>query len=72
MRYRNKIVYLALAALCCAGCETVKGYQMKDLRDDSMQTNATSIEKLEGEAESYREGASGGIGGKNGGGCGCN
>jgi len=55
-----------------AGCETVKAYQTQQLKDDAMQTNASSLEKLEGEAESYREGASGGMGGKTGGGCGCN
>ena len=63
---------LVTGIAAATGCQTVKGYQMQDLKDDSMQTNAQSIEKLEAEAESYREGASGGMVGKTGGGCGCN
>lgn len=53
-------------------CEVVKPYQAQYLKDHNMQTNALPIEKLEAEAETYREGASGGMGGKTGGGCGCN
>lgn len=65
---------LTLFTLLFSGnsCETVRPYQSQYLKDNNMQTNALPIEKLEAEAETYREGASGGMGGKTGGGCGCN
>jgi hypothetical protein len=50
----------------------VKAYQRQYVSDYSMQTGTTSIEKLESEGFSFREGASGGETGKTGGGCGCN
>lgn len=55
-----------------SSCATVKPYQMQYLSDHYMQTNPLPIEKSEAEAETYREGSSGGVGGKTGGGCGCN
>lgn len=72
---KSKIKTLVLwsnVALAVASCADVKAYQMALLQDDAMQTNASSLEKLENETESYREGSSGGLGGKTGGGCGCN
>jgi len=70
MLYRSSIVLVL--ALSAVGCRTVKQYQAQHLKDHDMQPNALAIEKLENEADSYREGAAGGNGGKSGGGCGCN
>lgn len=53
-------------------CTTVKPYQKQYLNDYYMQTGPLPEEKLDAEADTYREGASGGMGGKSGGGCGCN
>lgn len=66
------VVVLTSIHLTISGCADVKAFQMSTLHDESMQTNAQQLEKLENEAESYREGSSGGVGGKTGGGCGCN
>ncbi len=62
----------ALGSLLMGSCKTVKPYQKQYLNDHYMQTNALPVEKLESEADSYREGMIGGMDGKSGGGCGCN
>lgn len=53
-------------------CSTVKEYQKNKLNDAEMILGNRKIEKTELNFQSYREGASGANGGKNGGGCGCN
>ncbi|MNK24644.1 hypothetical protein D3C87_429550 [compost metagenome] len=68
----KNLILLGGVTLVFSSCADVRAYQMALLQDDSMQTNASSLEKLENETESYREGSSGGLGGKTGGGCGCN
>lgn len=68
---KNLLLAAAVSSLASA-CTTVKPYQRQYLNDDTMQLGATPVEKSEGEAVSYREGASGGDFGKTGGGCGCN
>lgn len=72
MRSLHKLLFALLLGCSLYSCETVKPYQTQYLKDYHMQTGAQSIEKLEAESETYREGASGGMGGKTGGGCGCN
>lgn len=72
MRSSLKIAAFAPLFFSANSCQTVKPYQEQFLKDNTMQTNAMPIEKIEAEAETYREGASGGMGGKTGGGCGCN
>jgi hypothetical protein len=73
MPYRlHNCILLFVLVVCASACTTVKSYQSQHLKDHNMQPNALAIEKLESEADSYREGASGGTGGKSGGGCGCN
>lgn len=67
--------YALLAALLASlftSCQTVKPYQAQFLNDHNMQQGQLEIEKVESESFNYREGASGGEGGKMGGGCGCN
>jgi len=63
---------LIIAAVTQASCSSVKPYQKQYLNDHYMQANALPVEKLESEADSYREGMTGGTDGKSGGGCGCN
>lgn len=50
----------------------VAAYQKMYLNDEDMELKAKKIKQYEQNFESYREGASGGNGGKIGGGCGCN
>ncbi len=55
-----------------SACTPVKAYQKMYLNDSFMDLGVESIEGGEFAFQSYREGASGGTGGKVGGGCGCN
>ncbi|EKT3965575.1 hypothetical protein FPN187_contig00025-0008 [Flavobacterium psychrophilum] len=66
------ILGMLILITTCSRCTPVKAYQRQYVSDYSMQTGTTSIEKLESEGFSFREGASGGETGKTGGGCGCN
>ncbi|RQO32285.1 hypothetical protein DBR32_01355 [Taibaiella sp. KBW10] len=66
------ILLLTAFALCNSACSSVKPYQQQHLKDHYMQSNALPIEKMESEADGYREGMTGGTDGKSGGGCGCN
>ena len=60
------------AIISFSSCTTVKEYQKNKLNDAEMMLSTRKIEKTELSFQSYREGASGGNGGKIGGGCGCN
>ncbi len=55
-----------------SSCTTVKEYQKTRLNDAEMEMAARKVQKTETSFQTYREGASGANGGKNGGGCGCN
>jgi len=66
------ISFFLTAMLVFSSCTTVKEYQKNKLNDAEMSLSARKIEKTELSFQSYREGASGGNGGKTGGGCGCN
>ena len=55
-----------------SSCTTVKEYQKNRINDAEMELGARKIQKTELSFQTYREGASGGNGGKTGGGCGCN
>jgi hypothetical protein len=61
-----------LAMLSFSSCQSVKQYQKMYLNDSEMILSSRKVEKLENSFLLYREGASGGNGGKSGGGCGCN
>ncbi len=70
-----KIESLALIVglgLVTMSCEVVKPYQSQFVNDYYMEQGSLSVSKSESEGFNYREGASGGEGGKVGGGCGCN
>ncbi|MBV6441803.1 MAG: hypothetical protein EPGJADBJ_03493 [Saprospiraceae bacterium] len=68
----NSPALLLLLALLATGCQSVKPYQRAYLNDREMQAGQKSIAQPEQNAMSYREGATGGGGGKASGGCGCN
>lgn len=53
-------------------CVSVESYQKIYLNDRDMQLPSPLVQTFEFDFQSYREGASGGNGGKTGGGCGCN
>lgn len=75
LKGRTKLLLLAglaTSSILYTSCQSVKPYQKQYLNDHYMQTNALPVEKLESEADSYREGMIGGMDGKSGGGCGCN
>ncbi len=61
-----------LLVLPSSGCVSVKEYQKMYLNDPDMQLSDGPIETFEQGFVTYREGVSGGNGGKIGGGCGCN
>ena len=54
------------------GCADVRPYQRAYLNHSEMEAGGDLLEGYETNAQNYREGASGGTGGKTGGGCGCN
>lgn len=68
-----KLIALLVATLFLLGsCSAVKEYQKMRLNDSEMELATRKSQKFELNFQLYREGASGGNGGKNGGGCGCN
>ncbi|MFT3826265.1 MAG: DUF4266 domain-containing protein [Chitinophagaceae bacterium] len=69
---RNRCIVLLIVVALAAGCKAVKPYQRAYLNDENMQIGKLPSEKFSGNMHTYREGASGGGGGKNSGGCGCN
>jgi hypothetical protein len=58
--------------LVLGSCKPVKEYQKIYLNDAEMELSMRKVQKSENNFQLYREGASGGNGGKSGGGCGCN
>ena len=71
-RYVFGIPLLIAGIFVFSSCHTVKEYQKNKLNDSEMSLSNRKVEKTELNFQSYREGASGANGGKNGGGCGCN
>jgi hypothetical protein len=65
-------IVVAATAIATSSCTTVKEYQKNRLNDGEMVLGNRKVEKTENSFQTYREGASGGNGGKTGGGCGCN
>lgn len=55
-----------------SSCVSVKEYQKMYINDKDMLLADKNIELFEQGFQTYREAASGGNGGKTGGGCGCN
>jgi len=73
MKYKTlKIFSALLLLLTSSGCKSVKEYQKIYLNDAEMELSMRKVQQTENSFQLYREGASGGNGGKSGGGCGCN
>jgi Domain of unknown function (DUF4266) len=75
MRIPNRpyrFLFLLIVVYIGQGCTTVRPYQRAYLNDERMQLGRRPIEKPDENAQIYREGSTGGGGGKASGGCGCN
>lgn len=69
----HMVKLILLVAFCwLAGCKSVAPYQRVYLNDEDMMLQQRPSAFNEINAANYREGAAGAIGGKSGGGCGCN
>ncbi len=64
-------MYIVLG-LSLGSCTVVKEYEKVYINDHDMALADKKFGKFETSYQVYREGASGGNGGKSGGGCGCN
>ena len=71
-RLPSGILLGSLMILGLGSCVSVESYQKMYLNDRDMKLEDESVQSFEVDFQSYREGASGGNGGKTGGGCGCN
>ncbi len=71
---KKKTIFIAFGCslLLLTSCTTVKSFQKSRINDAEMGLAIRKIEKYENNFLLYREGSSGGNGGKTGGGCGCN
>ncbi len=72
MKYVFLIMCVCITLLSMVSCVSVKPYQKSKLNDAEMVLSSRSVEKYENNFLMYREGATGGNGGRTGGGCGCN
>jgi hypothetical protein len=75
MRNQNNkqwIYLMVLASTMFSSCTVLKGYEMVEINDPDMELNDPGIDRFNTTFQGYREAASGGDGGKTGGGCGCN
>lgn len=72
MKIKWIIILFLSGGMGFTSCTTVKEYQKNRINDSEMELAARKIQKTELSFQTYREGASGGNGGKTGGGCGCN
>lgn len=68
----KRILLIFISAISMTSCVAVKEYDKVYLNDEEMQLAIKSMEQFEINFQIYREAASGGNGGKTGGGCGCN
>ena len=66
------ILILLVSSLIISSCATVKPYQKMYLNQKDMELSSSKLEVFEENFQTYREGAAGAVGGKVGGGCGCN
>ena len=63
---------IGLCLIMMSSCTVLKGYEMVMINDPDMELSDASIYRFNTTFQGYREAASGGDGGKTGGGCGCN
>lgn len=69
---KNRLLWLVPALIMLQSCAVVKEYEMVNLNDPDMNLSDLKCDRNLLTMHSYREAASGGNGGKTGGGCGCN
>ena len=65
-------ILLIIIAFTFSSCVVVKEYEKVSINDPDMKLSNYSVDRFKTNALVYREAASGGNGGKTGGGCGCN
>ncbi|ALM07663.1 arginine decarboxylase [Sediminicola sp. YIK13] len=68
----KRFLLILFLVMSLTSCVAVKEYDKVYLNDEEMQLAIKSMEQFEINFQIYREAASGGNGGKTGGGCGCN
>lgn len=68
----KRILSIVFLIMSLTSCVAVKEYDKVYLNDEEMQLAVKGMEQFEINFQIYREAASGGNGGKTGGGCGCN
>ena len=68
----KKLLMLIGTCALLSSCVVVKEYEMVYLNDPDMVLSDRSVDRNVTTFHAYRESASGGNGGKTGGGCGCN
>lgn len=69
---KQYLFLIGVLVIALSSCTSVKAYQKMYLNDPDMQLSDSPIQGFENGFQTYREGVSGGNGGKTGGGCGCN
>ncbi len=68
---KQVLLVITMSSLLFSACTAVKPYEKAFINDEEMGLNPRKEEIFEINSETYREGASGGMGSKAGGGCGC-
>jgi len=68
----KKCFLILSVILFFSSCTVVKEYDKVYINDPDMALESKKIDRFKTNIHSYREAASGGNGGKTGGGCGCN
>ncbi len=68
----KKYLLLIIAIISLSSCVAVKEYEKVNINDPDMKLSDSSVDRFKTNFQVYREAASGGNGGKTGGGCGCN
>ncbi len=67
-----KLIIGFFCTLLISSCTMVQEYEKVNINDPEMALAPDKTERFETNFQTYREGSSGGNGGKSGGGCGCN
>lgn len=68
----KRVLIVAITLTTLSSCVAVKEYEKVNLNDPDMLLAEKKSDRNISTFHSYREAASGGNGGKTGGGCGCN
>ncbi|MGY6647934.1 DUF4266 domain-containing protein [Wenyingzhuangia sp. IMCC45574] len=68
----KKVTMVLIVGVLVSSCAVLKPYEKVNINDPDMELSANKSNRFETAFQVYREAASGGNGGKTGGGCGCN